>query len=139
MRIILLLLALSPVAAEAAPKTVRAFGTGWQVRIDPADPAARTHRRAARWLPARVPGSVQGDLLAAGLIPDPYVGLNEAAVQWVGLTDWEYRTTISADAGLLARGHVDLVFDGLDTFPRSASTASGWQWRPMRIGAGGCR
>ena len=115
-RLLFLLLALLPGTVEAAPKTAQALEHGWQVRIDPADPAAKVHHRAARWLPARVPGSVQTDLIAAGLIPDPYVGLNEAKVQWVGLADWEYRTTLRADAALLARGHVELVFDGLDTF-----------------------
>jgi beta-mannosidase len=87
------------------------------MRIDPADTVAvKAHPKAARWLKASVPGSAQSDLMAAKILPDPYVGLAEAQVQWVGLTDWQYRTTLRADATLLARGHVDLVFDGLDTF-----------------------
>ena len=32
------------------------------------------------------------------------------------LTDWEYRTTFQVDAATLQREHVDLVFDGLDTY-----------------------
>ncbi|WP_443044643.1 glycosyl hydrolase 2 galactose-binding domain-containing protein [Streptomyces sp. DHE17-7] len=35
-------------------------------------------------LPAQVPGCVHTDLLAADLIPDPFLGVNEPAVAWVG-------------------------------------------------------
>jgi beta-mannosidase len=59
---------------------------------------------------------VQQDLIAAGIVPDPFIGRNEAAIQWAGLTAWEYRTTIDVAPALLARDHIDLVFDGLDTF-----------------------
>ena len=39
-------------------------------------------------VPARVPGDTHSALLAAGKIPDPYVGTNELDVQWVGKEDW---------------------------------------------------
>nr|NUR38182.1 glycoside hydrolase family 2 protein [Sphingomonas sp.] len=117
MRWIVVLAALIAVPALAAPKTVISLDQGWQVRIDPADTqAVREHPRAALWLNATVPGSVQQDLMAAGIVPDPFTGKNEAAIQWAGLTGWEYRTTINATPSLLARDHLDLVFDGLDTF-----------------------
>lgn len=67
-------------------------------------------------LPARVPGSVHTDLMAAGVIPDPYLDDNEALLAWIGRCDWEYRTSITwtaADAASHERH--DLVFDGLDT------------------------
>lgn len=113
----LLLLALIATPALAGPRTEMPLDRGWTMRIDPADTAAaKAHPRAARWLRATVPGSAQTDLMAAKIIPDPYTGLNEARVQWVGLTDWEYRTTLTTTPALLARGHVELVFDGLDTF-----------------------
>ncbi len=69
----------------------------------------------ATWLPATVPGGVHTDLLAAGRIPDPFVGDNEAHVAWVAERDWEYRTSFDAPASLLAAGRVELVCDGLDT------------------------
>ncbi|MGZ3678889.1 MAG: glycosyl hydrolase 2 galactose-binding domain-containing protein, partial [Ktedonobacterales bacterium] len=47
------------------------------------------------WLAATVPGVVQGDLLALGVIPDPFQELNETAVQWVGECDWVYRCRFS--------------------------------------------
>jgi beta-mannosidase len=68
------------------------------------------------WHPAQVPGVVQTDLLKNGLIPDPFYRDNDTRLQWIGLTDWEYRTTFQADAATLGHDHVDLVFDGLDTY-----------------------
>ncbi|PNB40278.1 beta-mannosidase, partial [Pseudomonas sp. FW305-130] len=38
------------------------------------------------------------------------------AIQWVGRTDWHYRRTLQVTPAMLARDHLDLVFDGLDTF-----------------------
>lgn len=68
------------------------------------------------WLAATVPGTVQQDLLAQGLLPDPFYGLNEPQVQWVGQRDWLYRLSFEVDAALLAQPHVELYFAGLDTF-----------------------
>jgi beta-mannosidase len=68
------------------------------------------------WHPATVPGVVQTDLLANKLIPDPFYRDNDTKLQWIGLTDWEYRTTFQADAATLGHDHVDLVFEGLDTY-----------------------
>ncbi|MCP8889330.1 beta-mannosidase [Sphingomonas faeni] len=114
---VLLLLASAATPVWAAPSTSVVLDSGWSMRIDPADTAAaKAHPKAARWLRATVPGSAQTDLMAAKIVPDPYKGLNEAKIQWVGLTDWQYRTTLRMTAEQLARDHVDLVFDGLDTF-----------------------
>lgn len=114
---IALLIAAAPVALTAAPRTEIALDTGWSVRLAPEESeAAKAHPRAAKWLPAAVPGTVQTDLIAAKVTPDPFIGRNEATIQWVGRSDWEYRGRIEANAALLARDHVELVFDGLDTF-----------------------
>ncbi|MFF8101353.1 glycoside hydrolase family 2 protein [Streptomyces sp. NPDC016640] len=64
-------------------------------------------------LPASVPGCVHTDLLAAGLIPDPFLGRNEAEVAWVGRRDWTYERDLTAAS--TAHEQTDLVFDGLDT------------------------
>jgi beta-mannosidase len=66
-------------------------------------------------VPATVPGCVHTDLLAAGLIPDPYLDRNEAALGWIGETDWVYQTTFDRPAGAGPADRTDLVFDGLDT------------------------
>ncbi|MBP0461603.1 glycoside hydrolase family 2 protein [Streptomyces bomunensis] len=65
---------------------------------------------------ATVPGCVHTDLLAAGIIPDPYVGDNEARLDWIGRGDWTYTTTFAAPPAARSAGHrTDLVFQGLDT------------------------
>ncbi len=70
---------------------------------------------AGTWLPASVPGAVHTDLMAAGRIPDPFVGENELQVKWVADQNWEYRREFEASAALLAEERVFLVCDGLDT------------------------
>ncbi|MFJ4922773.1 glycosyl hydrolase 2 galactose-binding domain-containing protein [Streptomyces sp. NPDC088725] len=64
-------------------------------------------------IPAQVPGCVHTDLLAAGLIPDPFLGRNEDEVAWVGRADWTYETRLGPRP--TAHERTDLVFDGLDT------------------------
>jgi Beta-galactosidase/beta-glucuronidase len=114
-----LLLAVAPAALIAAPRTSMTLDQNWQLRLAPGEgEAAKAHPRASKWLPATVPGTVQTDLMAQKLTPDPYVGLNEATIQWIGRSDWDYRGRIDATAALLAREHVDLLFDGLDTYAR---------------------
>ncbi|MFF8473813.1 glycoside hydrolase family 2 protein [Streptomyces sp. NPDC015414] len=69
-----------------------------------------------RPLPARVPGCVHTDLLAGGLIPDPFLGLNEREVDWVGRRGWSYDRHLAAVETRTGRHErTDLVFDGLDT------------------------
>jgi beta-mannosidase len=90
----------------------RVLDNGWQVRaVESAE-----HPEATGWRPATVPGTVQTDLRNSGAIPDPFIGDNEKRLQWIGLTDWEYSRTIEVTPGMLRHGHLDLVFEGLDTF-----------------------
>jgi beta-mannosidase len=93
------------------------LGSGWQLKERASDRALTDDfAEPGGWLPASVPGVVQLDLLAAGRIPDPFYGLNENEVQWVGERDWLYRCTFEVSAETLGREHLDLCFDGLDTF-----------------------
>ncbi|MFA5263532.1 MAG: glycoside hydrolase family 2 protein [Opitutaceae bacterium] len=92
-------------------KQVVSVDQGWKFRQRGATPEAL----AANWLSAVVPGDVHLDLLRNRLIPDPFYRDNEAKLQWIGETEWEYRTTISATPELLKRGNIELVFEGLDT------------------------
>ena len=41
-------------------------------------------------IPIQLPGDNYSALLASGLIPDPCIGLNENAVQWVHECDWTF-------------------------------------------------
>jgi len=88
----------------------------WQFRLLAGNAQTHTHAQSAHWHSAQIPGSVHTDLLAHGLIPDPYLGAPEAGLQWIGLADWEYETRFDVDALLLTQRHLELVFEGLDTF-----------------------
>ncbi|MFL6064818.1 MAG: glycoside hydrolase family 2 protein [Friedmanniella sp.] len=88
-----------------------AAGAAWTVTA--LRPVPGEWAEAGRGTPATVPGEVHTDLLAAGLIPDPFDGDNEAALAWIGRTDWAYETTFSW-AGGGERRH-ELVAEGLDT------------------------
>ncbi len=83
----------------------------WRVREVPPDglPAHNT----LPWLPATVPGCVHTDLMNAGVIPDPFVRLNEHGVAWVDERDWVYETTFTVNGPPPA--HAFLKFHGLDT------------------------
>ncbi len=89
----------------------RPLHSGW--RLSPAAPGQPLPIPADLDLPATVPGCVHTDLLAAGLIEDPYRDDNETRLGWIGRTDWRYRTTV--DWAPDGHERVDLVCDGLDT------------------------
>jgi beta-mannosidase len=84
---------------------------GWVLRAVPGPQVPP--EVAGRAVPATVPGCVHTDLLAAGLIPDPYLDDNENRLGWIGRTDWVYETTVERPSGDDER--VDLVCAGLDT------------------------
>ncbi len=68
------------------------------------------------WHPARVPGCVQTDLLSNGLIDDPFYRDNEKSVQWIENENWEYTCVFDVSPELFAKNHIELVFEGLDTY-----------------------
>ena len=68
------------------------------------------------WYPATVPGCVHTDLLVNRLIDDPFYRDNEQKQQWIGKTDWEYQTHFAVTRDVLDREHLELVFQGLDTY-----------------------
>ncbi len=98
--------------AQAKPvaNAVTVLDHGWQFRQVTAAP----QEPEAGWLQATVPGDVHLDLLANKKIGDPFFRDDEAKLQWIEGDSWEYRLTFDATAGMLARSHVDLVFNGLD-------------------------
>jgi beta-mannosidase len=74
------------------------------------------YRKSDEWHHAVVPGNIHLDLIANGVIPDPYYRSNERDQQWIGETDWEYRTYFEIPPDLRQTEHTELVFDGLDTY-----------------------
>lgn len=68
------------------------------------------------WYPATVPGNVFTDLYKNKLIEDPFYSDNEKKLQWVEKESWEYSCAFNCDTSLLNRKHVELFFEGLDTY-----------------------
>ncbi|MEV4946910.1 glycoside hydrolase family 2 protein [Streptomyces sp. NPDC053755] len=81
-------------------KDVTQLTEGWRLRHEDA------------LLPAAVPGCVHTDLLAAQVIPDPFIGHNETEIAWVGRRGWSYVTELNPAGG---HERAELVFEGLDT------------------------
>jgi beta-mannosidase len=105
-----------PYCLKAAEPSSRDLNSGWQFRAVGNAANTADHPGIADWHAAQVPGVVHTDLLRDGLIADPFDRDNEFHLQWIGLTDWEYQTTFELDSSALNHEHVDLIFDGLDTF-----------------------
>ena len=64
-------------------------------------------------IPATVPGSIHTDLMAQGLIADPFLDDNERLLAWIGYCDWNY--TLEFEWSGTDKAHTDLVFEGIDT------------------------
>jgi len=66
-------------------------------------------------IPALLPGDTMSALLRAGAIPDPYVGRQELAAQWIGREDWLFtRTIVLTDEAARSR-MLYLNLDSVDT------------------------
>ncbi len=68
------------------------------------------------WNSATIPGNVHSDLLQNKLIEHLFIGNNEHELQWISETDWEYKTSFILDKKTLQKQHIELNFDGLDTY-----------------------
>lgn len=67
------------------------------------------------WMCATVPGCNFTDLMENSIIDDPFIGLNEKDVEWVGKTDFEYKRSFNVTKDELASNQVLLVAKQLDT------------------------
>jgi beta-mannosidase len=72
--------------------------------------------RVGYWYAATVPGTIHTDLMAHGLIPDPFYRTNESLVQWVDKVNWEYSLDFEPDDDLLDLANQELTFFGIDTY-----------------------
>ncbi|HEX8505304.1 MAG TPA: hypothetical protein VF630_08050, partial [Hymenobacter sp.] len=103
---LLLLLCLSLCCGRVQAQKTLQLGGKWEFR----------KAGDAKWSQATVPGTVHTDLLNTKQIQDPFYRVNERDQQWIGKTDWEYRTTFAVDDKLLGSDKLYLTFDGLDTY-----------------------
>jgi len=86
-------------------EVVLKFNTGWEfAQVD-----------SSIWRTAQVPGSVQQDLIAYGLIRDPIIDTAEYELSWVEEADWLYKKQFSK-TDLADRPWVYFDFGGLDTY-----------------------
>lgn len=70
----------------------------------------------SEWLPATIPGTVHTDLLNNEIIEDPYYRTNEKDLQWIDKVNWEYKTTFNLDESTFNKEHIEIIFNGLDTY-----------------------
>ncbi|MHC4985478.1 MAG: glycoside hydrolase family 2 protein [Planctomycetota bacterium] len=77
-----------------------------------------TQKGSDETLSATVPGCIHTDLMAAGVIDDPFFRDNELKLMWVGETDWVYRRSFKVTKSLFAHDRVLLQCDGLDTLAK---------------------
>jgi beta-mannosidase len=90
---------------------IRELHDDWTVEA--LDGPVPSHGRSRGAFPAVVPGVVHTDLIAAGLLDDPYIGLAEKQQEWVGSTGWRFESEFEWQPDGAARH--DLRFAGLDT------------------------
>ncbi len=62
-----------------------------------------------------IPGSVYGNLLLQGLIPDPYDGMNELTALKLMENDFRFRTVFTLTREQVESDFLLLRFDGIDT------------------------
>lgn len=65
---------------------------------------------------AQVPGDIHADLFRAGIIEDPYFGLNHRALHWVLGENFVYETRFCAEEEELSAESAFLRFYGIDTY-----------------------
>ncbi|MEZ0324563.1 MAG: glycoside hydrolase family 2 protein [Fimbriimonas sp.] len=87
--------------------------SGWEF-AEKGWPGGKVATVSTGWLPAQVPGHVHLDLMANGIIADPFERMNELGCQWVDRADWSYKTSFewAPKEGCPRRV---LRFEGLDT------------------------
>lgn len=71
------------------------------------------------YMSAVVPGSVHRDLVLNKVIPDPLVGTNEGAAQWVSEKSWEYTLNdFVCEPNMLLQDKIELRLNGIDTYAK---------------------
>lgn len=104
-------------AVNSYEKVLDLGGVNWEVRCSNGSVVA----------PATVPGVVHTDLLAAGIIGEPYAGFNELLLRWVALDNWTDSRLFTVNISFLEEHTSDaLIFDGLDTHANISLNGVTW-------------
>lgn len=70
------------------------------------------------WIEAKVPGSVYGNLLKQGLMPDPYYRMNELDALRLMENDFRFQATFTLSEQQTGSDFLLLHFDGIDTLAK---------------------
>ena len=108
-------LCLSALAGEK-PAIMQLSGSDWRIREDAAGKGVEQALFTADtngWIPATVPGNIQGDLEAARLLKPISYGAGDPAIKAVAEKDWWYRKDFTIPAAMEGQ-RLTLVFDGVD-------------------------
>lgn len=70
---------------------------------------------SSEWMPAEVPGCNFTDLMKNEKIENPFKGMNEDKVKWVGERNWEYTREFSMSASQMKYPQILLECEMLDT------------------------
>lgn len=84
---------------------------GWQMQII----GENIYGIPNEWMEAEIPGSVYGNLLKKGLMPDPYYRINELDALKLMECDFCFKTMFDIGEEQLEADFVLLRFDGIDT------------------------
>ena len=89
----------------------------WQFTLSKNNPPDKESSsvKKGKWFEASVPGTIHTDLLNLKLIDEPFYSDNENRLQWIGESDWSYKTKFDYPKDFDADKPVYLVFDGIDT------------------------
>ncbi|MFV0418625.1 MAG: beta-mannosidase [Dysgonomonas sp.] len=90
----------------SAGSIIQEINTGWKFK----------QGRLPNWYPATVPGVIHTDLMANGIIEDPFFRINERGVQWVDKEDWMYETHFDISDDMYNKDNIRITFMGLDTY-----------------------
>lgn len=87
-------------------------GDNWRMRIVGEQDVFGVNGKV---LSAKIPGSVYGNLLEQGFMPDPYDGMNELTALPLMENDFVFETDFALTEEQLAADYLLLRFDGIDT------------------------
>ena len=62
------------------------------------------------------PSDVHLALLSKGIIDEPFFGVNEQKLQWIGKKEWTFETEFDLTKKVQEKDRVELCFEGLDTY-----------------------
>jgi len=93
----------------------------WQVRETPLSRIGvaglkSVTKASSGWMAARVPGEVHLDLVRAGRMEEPLIGLNAKKSRWPEKRSWWFVKTFRVSASIFQHERKELVFEGLDLY-----------------------